>query len=93
MMKAPPLEYAKPNANPTMGTMEHVIHVLQKMEEPVSRYRILSILKSWGHSTTGETLNVALEFLGDMGMVAEGSKGLIWVPEASPKLLEIIRTE
>jgi len=36
-------------------------------------------------------LNVALKFLGDQGMVAEGFKGLLWVPEASPELLEAIR--
>lgn len=91
-MRAPKLEYARRGANPTLETMEYVIKILQKSEEPISRYRILSILKSWGHSTTGQTLNVALAFLGDKAMVAEGSKGLIWVPEASPKLLDIIRS-
>lgn len=93
LMKAPQLEYARLGANPTLGTIEYVKKILQKAEEPVTRYRILLTLKEWGHSTTGPTLNAALAFLGDIGMVAEGSKGLIWVPQASSKLLEIIRSE
>jgi len=36
-------------------------------------------------------LNAAVNFLGDQGMIAEGSKGLIWVPEAAQELLEAIR--
>ncbi len=33
-----------------------------------------------------QALNAALEFLAADGCVGEGSKGLIWVPEASPRL-------
>jgi hypothetical protein len=71
--------------------MEYILAALQKSEGPTSRYKLLFTLRQWGHSTTRQSLNVALAFLGDQGMVAEGSKGLIWVPEASPQLLEIIR--
>lgn len=92
-MKEPELQYARTGANPTLETMEYIRAALQKTEEPISRNQVLSILKSWGHSTTRQSLNAALAFLGDLGMVAEGSKGLIWVPEASPRLLEIIRSE
>ena len=84
-------KYAKPGANPTLETIEYVLGALQKSEGPTSRNRILSTLARWGHSTTRPSLNAALAFLGDGGMVAEGSKGLIWVPEASPELLEVIR--
>lgn len=89
--QAPRLRYAKPGANPTLETIEYVLVALQRTEEPISRNQILAILRRWGHSTTRQSLNAALSFLGDEGMVAEGSKGLIWVPEASPQLLEAIR--
>ena len=88
----PEPKYARGGANPTLVKMEYIIGVLKNSEEPISRYRLLSILKSWGHSTGRQSLNAALAFFADQGMVAEGSKGLIWVPEASPQLLEVIRS-
>jgi hypothetical protein len=39
---------------------------------------------------TRQSLNAAINFLAADGSVAEGSKGLIWVPEASPALAETI---
>ena len=84
-------KYARRGANPTLETIEYVLSALQRSDEPVSRNRILATLARWGHSTTRPSLNAALAFLGDEGMVAEGSKGLVWVPEASPDLLEAIR--
>lgn len=91
VVKTPRLKYARRGANPTLETIEYVLGALQKSGEPLSRNRILSMLSRWGHSTTRPSLNAALAFLGDEGMVAEGSKGLVWVPEASPELLEAIR--
>lgn len=84
-------KYARRGANPTLATMEYVLAVLQKSEEPISRNRLLAVLADWGHSTTRQSLNAALAFFGDQGMIAEGSKGLIWVPEASPELIEVMR--
>ena len=89
---APRLRYARRGANPTLETIEYVLAALQKAEGPISRNKILATLARWGHSTTRPSLNAALAFLGDEGMVAEGSKGLVWVPEASPQLLEAVRT-
>ena len=89
--KVPRLRYARPGANPTLETIEYVLGALQEPEGPISRNQILATLAHWGHSTTRPSLNAALAFLGDEGMVAEGSKGLIWVPAASPQLLEAIR--
>jgi len=88
----PPLpRFAKPGANPTLATIEYVLAGLRKAEGPISRNRLLATLARWGHSTTRQSLNAAIAFLGDQGMIAEGSKGLIWVPEASHELLEAIR--
>jgi hypothetical protein len=89
--RAPSLRYARHGANPTLETIEYVLNALQKSEGPISRNHILTILARWRHSTTRPSLNAALAFLGDEGMVAEGSKGLVWVPEATPQLLEAIR--
>jgi hypothetical protein len=39
---------------------------------------------------TRQSLNAAIKFLAADGSVAEGSKGLIWVPQASPELVAVI---
>ena len=89
--KIPRPRFAKPGANPTLETLEYVLAAFQKARGPVSRNRVLATLGDWSHSTTRQSLNAAVNFLGDQGMLAEGSKGLIWVPEASQELLEVIR--
>ena len=89
--KVPRPKYAKSGANPTLETIEYVLAALEKAEGPISRNTLLATLAQWGHSTTRQSLNAAIAFLGGQGMVAEGSKGLIWVPEASPELLDAIR--
>lgn len=89
--RVPRPRYAKLGANPTLETIEYVLAALQRADGPVSRNRLLATLADWGHSTTRQSLNAAVNFLGDQGMIAEGGKGLIWVPEASPELLEAIR--
>ncbi|HKZ62966.1 MAG TPA: hypothetical protein VJ400_00840 [Thermoplasmata archaeon] len=83
--------FAKRGANPTLATLEYVRKSLQSADGPISRNRLLETLRKWGHSTSRQSLNAAIEFYGDMGMIAEGSKGLIWVPEASDALLEAIQ--
>ena len=90
-VKVPRPRYAKPGANPTLETIEYVLAALQKADGPVSRNRLLATLGGWGHSTTRQSLNAAVNFLGDQGTIAEGSKGLVWVPEAPQELLEAIR--
>lgn len=90
-LKGPQPKFARPGANPTLETIEYVLSALQKAEGPVSRNKLLAILARWGHSTTRPSLNAVIAFLGGQGMVAEGSKGLVWVPDASPELLEAIR--
>ena len=92
LTKEPELEYARPGANPSLSKVEYVRAILQKAEKPISRNELLSVLAKWGHSTNRPSLNAILEFFGDNGMVVEGSKGLVWVPEAPPQLLEVIRT-
>ncbi|MDE1820836.1 MAG: hypothetical protein KGJ23_13610 [Euryarchaeota archaeon] len=85
-------EFARPGANPTLETIEYIRAALQRADGPISRNRLLDVLSEWGHSTSRQSLNAVLGFLGEDGSVAEGSKGLIWVPPASEPLLEIIRS-
>ncbi len=90
-VKVPKPVFARPGANPTLETIEYIRKALQTADEPISRNALLERLRKWGHSTSRQSLNAALRFFDDMGMVAEGSKGLIWVPEASDALVEVIR--
>ena len=83
--------FARPSANPTLQTLEYVREALRSANGPISRNELLRTLGKWGHSTTRQSLNAALRFYGDMGMVAEGSKGLIWVPEMSDAVWEATR--
>ena len=89
--KAHAPKFARPGANPTLETIEYVRSVLRTANAPISRNRILAVLTKWGHSTTRQSLNAAIAFFGEEGMVAEGSKGLIWVPQAKGPLLDAIR--
>ena len=91
-VKAPRPMFAKRGANPTLESIEYVRKALESADGPVSRNHLLSTLADWGHSTTRQSLNATLSFLDDLGKVAEGEKGVMWVPEASPQLRRIIRT-
>lgn len=89
--KPPKPRFARPGANPTLATLEYIRSALRVADGPVSRNALLERLGAWGHSTTRQSLNAALGFLAQDGSVAEGSKGLIWVPAASGPVLEAIR--
>jgi hypothetical protein len=88
--QAPALEFARRGANPTLESIEYVRAILRSAELPISRNEILRNLAQWSHSMNRQSLNAALEFLAADGSVAEGSKGLIWVPAASAKLLAAV---
>ncbi|TLZ52286.1 MAG: hypothetical protein E6K18_03140 [Methanobacteriota archaeon] len=90
-MSVPKPVFARQGANPTLETIEYIRKALQSADEPVSRNGLMRTLRRWGHSTTRQGLNAVLRFFGDLGMVAEGSKGLIWVPEMSDALWEATR--
>ena len=85
--RAPPLEFARPGANPTLESIEYVRSILKNAEEPLSRNEILRILAGWAHAMSRQSLNAVIGFLAADGSVAEGSKGIIWVSEASPEIL------
>lgn len=90
LVRVPRPEFARPGANPTLESIEYVRAILRRAEEPLSRNDILRTLSDWSHSMTRQSLNAAIHFLAADGSVAEGSKGLIWVPLASSALTEAI---
>lgn len=90
LLRVPRPQFARPGANPTLESIEYVRAILRGAEEPLSRYDILRTLSDWSHSMTRQSLNAAINFLAADGSIAEGSKGLIWVPQASPALAEAI---
>lgn len=90
-LRAPRVEFARPGANPTLESIEYVRAILRSAESPVSRNEIQRTLATWSHSMGRQSLNAAIKFLAADGSVAEGSKGLIWVPEASPDLARAVR--
>lgn len=91
LLHVPRPEFARPGANPTLESIEYVRAILRAADKPLSRNDILRTLAGWSHSMNRQSLNAAIKFLAADGTVAEGSKGLIWVPEASSSLTEAIR--
>ena len=63
-----------------METLEYIQSALAAAGEPVSRNRLLSVLASWGHTTTRRSLNVALDFFIAIGVLAEDGGGVVWIP-------------
>lgn len=88
--RAPALEFARPGANPTLESIEYVRAIFKQAELPISRNKILRVLSDWGHSMSRQSLNSVVDFLAAEGAVVEGSKGLIWVPNATGPLAEAI---
>lgn len=92
LAKAPKPRFARPGANPTLATLEYIRSALRTASGPISRNALMERLAVWGHSTTRQSLNAAIGFLAQDGSIAEGSKGLIWVPTASGAVLDAIRS-
>jgi hypothetical protein len=90
--RAPRRTFSRPRANPTLETIEYIRSALQGSDGPISRNGLLEQLAKWGHSTSRQSLNAALSFLAADGNIVEGSKGILWVPPASPQLREILLT-
>lgn len=70
----------------TLSTVEHVCRLLESNPVPVSRNHLLAKLADEGHTTTRPRLNRALDFLFDLALAVEGSKGIQWTHSGSPSL-------
>jgi len=91
LLGPPRPEFARRGANPTLESIEYVRSILLRANEPLSRNEMRRILSGWSQPMSRQSLNAVIRFLAADGSVAEGSKGLIWVPEASPQLSEAIK--
>ena len=75
-----------------LSTISSVEQVLRETGEPMSRNAILGRLAERSRSTTRQKLNAILRYLDSHGLVAEGSRGVQWVSNRSPKLLAAIQS-
>lgn len=92
MLETPPKpEFAGRGANPTLLKIELIRAALQRANGPLSRNQLKAQMSAWGHGLGGPTLNAALAFLVDEGVVVEGSKGFQWATPAEGRILETIR--
>ncbi|MCJ7720423.1 MAG: hypothetical protein MUO36_03025 [Candidatus Hadarchaeum sp.] len=69
---------------PTLATMYEIERILRRAEGPISLNEIKRrmLAKAVRHQTVRQVIN---EFR-RLGFVAEGSKGVVWVLNLSPKL-------
>jgi hypothetical protein len=70
-----------------LSTAELVQSMLERAGVPVSRNWLLDQLKQAGHATTRPRLNRALKHYFRLGVAVEGSKGVQWTHNMSPRLL------
>lgn len=70
-----------------LSTAEFVQSLLQAGGVPVSRNWLLVRLKESGHSTSRPRLNRVLNHSLKLGLVVEGSKGVLWTHNLSSQLL------
>ncbi len=68
-------------------TVERIEAVLRKAGVPVSRAYLHARLSGQHAGTTPARLNRAVDYLVGHGMAVEGSKGIQWTANASPRLL------
>lgn len=74
---------------PTLATINEVERILRHVEGPVS----LNEIKRRMHAKAVQhhAVRLAVDHLERLGLVVTGSKGVMWVPPASPQLAKIIR--
>jgi hypothetical protein len=87
----PRLRYARRGANPTLELIEYVRAAMVAAAEPVSRNRLLRVLGEWNHATTRRTLNAILGFFEAHQLIEEGPRGVLWMPNASPAMVQAFR--
>lgn len=75
---------------PTLATVNEIERILRKARGPLS----LNEVKRRMHAKSVQhaAVRMAIDHLGRYGLIVEGSKGVMWVPPASPKLEEAVRT-
>ncbi len=75
---------------PTLATLNEIERILRKAGEPLSLNEIKRRMRA--KSVQHAAVRMAVDHLGRYGLVVEGSKGVMWVPPASPELEEAVRS-
>jgi len=73
---------------PTLATINEVEAILRKAGEPLSINELKRRMRA--KSVQHSAVRMAIDHLDRLGLVITGSKGVMWVPPASPQLLKII---
>ena len=71
--------------------VEYVRAALLAAGEPVSRNHLLRVLAEWNHTTTRRSLNAVLSFFLAHGLVEEGRRGVLWMPNATSSMVQALR--
>jgi hypothetical protein len=71
--------------------IEYVRAALLAAGEPVSRNHLLRVLAEWNHTTTRRSLNAILAFFQGHDLVEEGPRGVLWIPTATPAMVQALR--
>ena len=69
-----------------VGTLRNVEEVLRAASVPVTRYYVLARLRERGRATNQPRLDVALQYLFDHELAAEGERGIQWTHSGSSSL-------
>ncbi len=73
---------------PTLATINEVEAILRKADGPLSLNEIKRRMRA--KSVQHQAVRLAVDHLERLGVVGTGSKGVIWIPAASPQLLKTI---
>lgn len=74
---------------PTLAKINEIETILRSAEGPISVNEIIRRMKA--KEVDRKSVNLAIAHLARFGVVVTGSKGVLWVPPASPQLLRAIR--
>lgn len=73
---------------PTLATIDEIEAILRKAGEPLSLNEIKRRMAA--KSAQHQAVRLAVDHLERLGLTITGSKGVMWVPPASPQLLKVI---
>lgn len=74
---------------PTLAKINEIETVLRDADEPISVNEIIRRMRA--KEVDRKSVNLAIAHLARFGVVVTGSKGVLWVPPASPQLLKAVQ--
>lgn len=89
MQDTVPLPPSISGRGPTLARIHEIERILREADGPISVNEIKRRMASKG--VDHKMVRLAIDHLGRYGLVVTGSKGVLWVPPASPQLAKAIR--